>query len=79
MICIFVFAFFVSFLTKEELFTFYLNLSYPRVTQHWPEFGEQEGKELITVADAMRHEGGMPQFSQQLDIEDRCKVKTAAQ
>ena len=50
-----------------------------RVTKHWPEFGAQEGKELITVADVMRHEGGMPQFNQQLDIEDRCKVKTAAQ
>ena len=49
------------------------------MTKHWPEFGAQEGKELITVADVMRHEGGMPQFNQQLDIEDRCKVKTAAQ
>ena len=49
------------------------------MTKHWPEFGTQEGKELITVADVMRHEGGMPQFNQQLDIEDRCKVKTAAQ
>ena len=49
------------------------------MTKHWSEFGAQEGKELITVADVMRHEGGMPQFNQQLDIEDRCKVKTAAQ
>jgi len=46
-------------------------LSYSdKVTKHWPEFGAQEGKELITVADVMRHEGGMPQFNQQLDIED---------
>ena len=40
---------------KKEIFIFYLNLSFPRVTQHWPEFGAQEGKEFITVADVMRH------------------------
>ena len=49
------------------------------MTQHWPEFGAQEGKEFITVADVMRHEGGMPQFGQQLVIEDRYKATMATQ
>ena len=39
--------------------------------KHWPEFGKQAGKEEITVADVMRHECGLPQFDQQLDIQDR--------
>jgi len=46
-------------------------LSYSdKVTKHWPEFGRQAGKEEITVADVMRHECGLPQFNQQLDIQD---------
>jgi CubicO group peptidase (beta-lactamase class C family) len=30
------------------------------VTRHWPEFGKDNGKENITIADVMRHEGGVP-------------------
>lgn len=38
------------------------NLKYSDlVTKHWPEFG-QGGKENITVADVMRHAGGVPWF-----------------
>ena len=37
---------------------------------HWPEFGSR-GKEGITVADVLRHEGGLPYFTQQLNIQDR--------
>lgn len=33
-----------------------------RVTKHWPEFGKH-GKEAITIADVMRHEGGCPMFA----------------
>ena len=42
-----------------------------RVKKHWPEFGQQAGKDEIRVADVMRHECGLPQFEQQLDIQDR--------
>ena len=39
------------------------------VSKHWPEFGQKD-KEKITVADVLRHEGGLPFFSKQMDIED---------
>ena len=32
------------------------------VSEHWPEFGVH-GKEEITVADVMRHEGGVPHLA----------------
>ena len=40
-----------------------------RVAKHWPEFGQKD-KHLITLADVLRHEGGLPFFSKQMDIED---------
>jgi len=41
------------------------------VIKHWPEFAQgQENKSKLTVADVLRHECGMPVFSQQLDIKD---------
>ena len=40
------------------------------IAKHWPEFGQHGGKKDITVADVLRHEGGMPTFSQQMEIED---------
>ena len=40
-----------------------------RVAKHWPMFG-QKGKDGLTVADVLRHEGGLPFFSQQMEIED---------
>ena len=39
------------------------------VVKHWPQFG-QKGKQMITVADVLRHEGGLPYFSKQMNIED---------
>ena len=47
-------------------------LSYTdRVSQHWPQFGHQwHHKSDLTVADVLRHEAGLPVFSQQLNIED---------
>lgn len=32
------------------------------VCKHWPEFG-QHGKDCITISDVLRHEGGVPFFS----------------
>mmetsp|Transcript_14514 Transcript_14514/g.25524 ORF Transcript_14514/g.25524 Transcript_14514/m.25524 type:complete len:463 (-) Transcript_14514:136-1524(-) len=50
-------------------------LSYhEKVSTYWPEFG-QHGKEAITVADIMRHEGGMPFFSDPTDMDNPDKNK----
>ena len=38
------------------------------VSKHWPEFA-QNGKEALTVADVMRHEGGMVRFNQALEAD----------
>ena len=46
----------------------WLDLDDPICT-YWPEFA-QNGKEKITVADLLRHEAGLPNFSQQLTPED---------
>ena len=40
-----------------------------RITTHWPEFGEN-GKEETTIADLMRHEGGMAAFDQALSVQN---------
>ena len=40
-----------------------------RISQHWPEFG-QCGKAGITVADMLRHEGGLSTIAAKLDIQD---------
>ncbi len=32
------------------------------VMKHWPEFGKH-GKESVTIADVLRHEAGLPFFS----------------
>ena len=40
-----------------------------QVSTYWPEFG-QMSKQDLTVADILRHEGGMPYFSKQMDIKD---------
>jgi CubicO group peptidase (beta-lactamase class C family) len=40
-----------------------------KVVKHWPEFG-QNGKENITVADVMRHEGGLYKLCTQLSNEE---------
>ena len=40
-----------------------------RISKHWPEFA-QEGKEDITIADLMRHEAGLANLSNPLEIED---------
>lgn len=49
------------------------------VCDHWPAFG-QHGKERLTVADVLRHEGGVPFFADPSDMsnykKDR-KVSTA--
>lgn len=45
-------------------------LSYEdKVSQHWPEFG-QHGKENITIADILRHEGGLPFFTHPEHMDD---------
>lgn len=36
---------------------------------HWPEFG-QHGKERLTIADVLRHEGGVPFFSDPAAMQD---------
>jgi len=46
----------------------FLNFS-DRISQHWPEFG-QCGKAGITVADMLRHEGGLSTIAAKLDIQD---------
>ncbi len=40
-----------------------------RIVDYWPEFGEN-GKGELTVAELMRHEGGMAAFNTSLDAED---------
>ena len=40
-----------------------------KISQYWPEFG-RHGKEDITVADALRHEGGVPFFTSPLSNAD---------
>lgn len=40
-----------------------------KITQYWPEFGAN-GKQDITVADLMRHEGGLANFDESLDAEN---------
>lgn len=40
-----------------------------RITDYWPEFGGS-GKGELTVAELMRHEGGLPAFSRPLDPTD---------
>ncbi len=40
-----------------------------KVVEYWPEFG-QHGKNNLTVADLLRHEGGMAAFDTSLDPED---------
>jgi CubicO group peptidase (beta-lactamase class C family) len=45
-------------------------LSYEdKISTLWPNFGKH-GKELITIADVLRHEGGIPFFSHPLSPED---------
>lgn len=39
------------------------------VARHWPEFG-RHGKDKVTVADVLRHEGGVPFFSDPDDMTD---------
>ena len=39
-----------------------------RIADYWPEFG-QHGKEDLTVADLMRHEGGLASFDQSVEPE----------
>lgn len=43
-----------------------------KVCKHWPEFGKY-GKENITVADVLRHESGLPFFSDPEHISDPMK------
>jgi len=45
-----------------------LNFS-DRISKHWPEFGAL-GKEDITVADMLRHEGGLSTITAKLNIQD---------
>jgi CubicO group peptidase (beta-lactamase class C family) len=40
-----------------------------RISDHWPEF-EANGKREITVADLMRHEGGVAALDTSLEVED---------
>ena len=40
-----------------------------KISKHWPEFG-QGGKEDITVADLMRHEAGLANFTPALELTD---------
>ena len=40
-----------------------------KIVEYWPEFGEN-GKAELTVADLMRHEGGMAAFTTSLEPED---------
>ena len=44
------------------------------VSKYWPEFG-QHGKDSITIADVLRHEGGVPFFSDPNDRHDWKKDK----
>ena len=39
------------------------------VTDYWPEFGAN-GKEELTVADILRHEGGLTKFDTSIALED---------
>merc|ERR1711962_114969 len=40
-----------------------------KISKHWPEFG-QKGKENITIADLLRHEAGMAEFKEPLELTD---------
>ena len=40
-----------------------------KISKHWPEFG-QEGKEDITIADFMRHEAGLANFTPAIELTD---------
>lgn len=41
------------------------------VCRHWPEYaGADQAKAQVTIADILRHEGGMPVFSAQMKVED---------
>ena len=40
-----------------------------KIVDYWPEFGSA-GKEEITVADLMRHEGGLAAFNTSIDVDD---------
>lgn len=40
-----------------------------KVIKHWPEYG-QHGKEEVTIADVMRHEGGVPYLADPADPDD---------
>ena len=40
-----------------------------RISTHWREFGEN-GKEETTIADLMRHEGGMAAFDQAISVQN---------
>jgi len=54
----------VAMLVDQKL----LNFS-DRISKHWPEFGAL-GKEDITVADMLRHEGGLSTITAKLNIQD---------
>jgi CubicO group peptidase (beta-lactamase class C family) len=40
-----------------------------KITKHWPEFGAN-GKEALTIAELMRHEGGLASFNTSIELED---------
>ena len=42
-----------------------------KVVTHWPEYGNgSEDKEMVTIADILRHKGGMPNFSETVRLVD---------
>ena len=48
------------------------------VSKHWPEYaGGDQSKSQVTVADVLRHEGGMPVFSDKMSVEDCFRENTA--
>ena len=40
-----------------------------KVSKYWPEFAKN-GKEFLTVADIMRHDGGLHKFNECINLED---------
>ena len=41
------------------------------VCQHWPEYSAgDQAKARVTIADVLRHEGGMPVFTTKMKVED---------
>ena len=38
-----------------------------KISQHWPEFAQAD-KESVTLADLMRHESGLSNFSEPVEI-----------